>query len=211
MPRRPSRQRLPWPTLSVLAVAGLSGFLLAGFAAIAGGKSFTLRVAKNVHVNNTGLAMGGIPVTKKVNVHENVAVGSRGFAVYTFQGETTHHLICKKTAKPATNCWAFWPPVRVSSAKGLSAQKGIKGKLGTFRNHGVRQLTLGGRPLYYFMPDIMGRNKKQAMGDDLETFGSIWHVVKAGGRASHSGTSTSTSTSGTSTGSSTTSCAYPPC
>jgi predicted lipoprotein with Yx(FWY)xxD motif len=132
--------------------------------------------------------------------------------VYTFQGETTHHLICKKTTKPATNCWAFWPPVTVHSAKGLSAQTGIKGKLAAFRNHGVMQVTLGGKPLYYFTPDISGKNKKQAMGDDLKTFGSVWHIVKAsGGTASHHTTSTSTSTTGTSTGSSTSSCLYPPC
>jgi predicted lipoprotein with Yx(FWY)xxD motif len=193
MPRRPSRRGLTSSTLSVIAVAALAGFLAAGFAAIAGGKSFTLRVVKNVHVNNTGLAKSGIPVTKMVNIRENVAVGSRGFAVYTFQGETTHHLICKKTTKPATNCWAFWPPVTVHSAKGLSAQTGIKGKLAAFRNHGVMQVTLGGKPLYYFTPDISGKNKKQAMGDDLKTFGSVWHIVKASG------------------GSSTSSCLYPPC
>jgi predicted lipoprotein with Yx(FWY)xxD motif len=203
MPRRPSR----WSTGSVLIAAALAGFLVAAFAAIAGGKSFTLRVAKNVHVDNTALAAGGIPVTKRVNVHENVAVGASGFAVYTFQGETTHHLICKKTSNAMTNCWGFWPPVTVNSAKGLSAQKGIKGKLGTFRNHGLRQVTLGGKPLYYFTPDISSKNKKQASGDALKTFGSVWHIVKAAGSSTTQGTnSTSTST----TTSSTSSCAYPP-
>jgi predicted lipoprotein with Yx(FWY)xxD motif len=201
MLRRPSR----WSTGSVLVTAALAGILVAAFAAIAGGKSFTLRVTKNVHVNNTALAGGGIPVTKMVNVHENVAVGPKGFAVYTFQGETTHHLICKKTSSSATNCWGFWPPVTVNSAKGLAAQKGISGKLGTFRNHGLLQVTLGGKPLYYFSPDISGKNKKQATGDALKTFGSVWHIVKAAGGATTQQTnSTTTSTTSTS------SCAYPP-
>jgi predicted lipoprotein with Yx(FWY)xxD motif len=187
-----------------LVIAALAGFLVAAFAAIAGGKSFTLRVARNVHVNNT---VTGAPVAKMVNVHENVAVGPKGFAVYTFQGETTHHLICKSTGSPS--CWSFWPPVTVSSSKGLAAQTGIKGKVGTFRNHGKLQVTLGGKPLYYFMPDIQANNKKQAIGDDLKTFGSVWHIVKASGAVTQGASSTSSSTSSTSM-SSTTSCAYPP-
>jgi predicted lipoprotein with Yx(FWY)xxD motif len=197
-------QRLIRKRLPVLALAGLAGFALAGFAAIAGGKSFTLRVAKNVHVTN---AANMAFAAKPVNVRENVAIGASGFAVYTFQGETTHHLICKKTGTPS--CWSFWPPVTVNSAKGLSAQPGIRGKLGTFRNHGLRQLTLGGKPLYYFTPDITGKNKKQATGDELKTFGSIWHVVKAAGGSTTQGTN-STSTSTMSTTTSTSSCAYPP-
>ena len=116
---------------------------------------------------------------KAVNTHEAVAVGPTGFPVYTFQGETTHHIICKKTVKAATNCWAFWPPVSVSAAKGVSAQKGIKGRLGTFRNRGTLQLTLNGQPLYYFAPDLQFGNKRRATGDELKTFGSIWHVVLA--------------------------------
>jgi predicted lipoprotein with Yx(FWY)xxD motif len=148
---------------------------LASFAAIAVAKSFTLSVSRNVHVTNTPTKAFRI---KAVNVHESVAAAANGFAVYTFQGETTHHLICKKTTSAATNCWAFWPPVGVNSAKGLTKQTGIKGKLGTFRNHGVRQLTLDGKPLYNFSPDLQSGNKKLATGDELKTFGSIWHIVK---------------------------------
>ena len=157
-----------------LVIAGLAVVAVAGLAAA---KSFTLKVAKNVHVTNDPTKSFRV---KAVNAHEAVAVGPSGYAVYTFQGETTHHLICKKTSDASTNCWAFWPPVSVKSANGLSAQTGIKGKLGTFNNHGTRQLTLGGKPLYYFTPDIQGGNKKQATGDELKTFGSIWHIVTAG-------------------------------
>ena len=159
---------------AALVVAGLAVVAVAGLAVA---KSFTLKVTKNVHVDNTAIPA---PNAKAVNVHESVAVGPTGYAVYTFQGETTHHLICKKTKSAATNCWGFWPPVSVKSAKGLSKQAGIKGKLGTFMNHGTRQLTLGGKPLYYFTPDIMGGNKKKASGDELKTFGSTWHIVAVG-------------------------------
>jgi predicted lipoprotein with Yx(FWY)xxD motif len=167
---------------AVIIIVALAGFAVAAGSSIAGGKSFTLRAVKNVHVDNTALAKNGIPVTKKVNKHEAVVVGPTGYAVYTFKGETTHplHIICKKTSSKATNCWGFWPPVSVTSAKGISAQPGVKGKLGTFRNHGTLQLTLNGRPLYYFTPDLMSGNKRAATGDKLKTFGSTWLIVNAG-------------------------------
>jgi predicted lipoprotein with Yx(FWY)xxD motif len=158
-----------------MVVAALAALAVAAFAAVAVAKSFTLRVARNVHVTNKPTKAFRI---RAVDVHEAVAIGASGYAVYTFQGETTHHIICKKTSSAATNCWAFWPPVSVPSAKGLQKQSGIQGKLGTFHNHGMLQLTLGGKPLYYFTPDIQAGNKKRATGDELKTFGSIWHIVK---------------------------------
>jgi predicted lipoprotein with Yx(FWY)xxD motif len=162
-----------------LAIAGIgagTAAVVAVGAAIAIASTSTLRVEKNVHVTNNPTAMFRV---KAVNTHEAVAVGPAGYAVYTFQGETTHHLICMKTNSAATNCWAFWPPVSPSSAKGISKQAGISGKLGTFRNHGMLQLTLNGQPLYYFTPDLQAGNKRQATGDELKTYGSIWHIVKA--------------------------------
>src|SRR5579884_1738925 len=104
-----------------IAGAGIAALMFAG-ATIASGSSFTLRVRKDVHVTNAPNAMFA---AKPVNTHEAVAVGAAGYAVYTFQGETSHHFICRKTSNPKTNCWAFWPPVSVASSKGLSKQAGI--------------------------------------------------------------------------------------
>lgn len=157
-------------------VAGLAGFAVAAIGAVAAATSFTLRVEKNAHVTNATFAKFAV---RPVNKTEAVAVGAAGYAVYTFQGETTHHIICKKTASQSTNCWGFWPPVAVKSATGLRAQTGIKGKLGAFRNHGTLQLTLNNQPVYYFTPDLMSGHKATAQGDELKTFGSIWHVVIA--------------------------------
>ena len=161
----------------LVAVAGLAVLVVAGMAIA---NSPTLRVTTNVHVTNVPTAKFAV---KPVNTHEAVAVGPSGFAVYAFQGETTHHIICKKTTSQATNCWAFWPPVSPSAGGAVTKQSGISGKLGTFKNHGQTQLTLNGQPLYYFTPDIMAKNKHQALGDELKTFGSIWHIVKASGAA----------------------------
>jgi predicted lipoprotein with Yx(FWY)xxD motif len=194
------------PRTAWVSAALGAGFALALVAGIAIAKApSTLRVAHSVHVTNTPTKAFRV---KAVDTHEAVAVGTMGFAVYTFQGETTHHLICKRTSSAATNCWAFWPPVTVNSAKGLSAQKGIKGKLGTFRNHGLRQVTLGGSPLYYFTPDLQAKNKKMATGDELKTFGSIWHVVKVSAASPHH-TTTHTSTTGTTSTSTSSTSAYP--
>lgn len=179
-----------------VAGAGAAGLLAIG-AAIAVASTSTLRVEKNVHVTNTPTASFRV---KAVNTHEAVAVGPAGFAVYTFQGETTHHLICKKTNSAATNCWAFWPPVSPSGGR-ISKQAGIPGKLGTFHNHGTLQLTLNGQPLYYFTPDLKSGNKRQATGDELKTFGSIWHIVKADAADPSAKGSTSMGTGAGSTGS----------
>ncbi|HUA47791.1 MAG TPA: hypothetical protein VMA77_21310 [Solirubrobacteraceae bacterium] len=177
--------RHPHRSAAVL-LAGLAAVAALAVASMAIAKSFTLRVASDVHVTNAATAKFAV---KPVNTHESVAVGPSGYAVYTFQGETTHHLICKES----TGCWAAWPPVSPSSAS-VSEQSGISGKLGTFTNHGMRQLTLNGQPLYYFTPDIMSGNKHQAQGDELKTFGSIWHIVKADPAAASAPMSTTPTT-----------------
>jgi len=192
MPRPLARAH---PRRAAILLAGLAALTVLVAASMAIAKSFTLKVANNVHVTNAAAAQFAV---KPVNTHEAVAVGPSGYAVYTFQGETTHHLICKKTSNASTNCWAFWPPVSPSSSS-VTKQSGISGKLGTFHNHGTLQLTLNGQPLYYFTPDIMGHNKHQANGDELKTFGSIWHVVKASDPSTGTSMSTTPATSSTPT------------
>lgn len=190
-----SRRSDRFSRAGVLLAAGLAGSALALIAGMASASSFTLRVRRGVHVTNDPTKAFRV---KPVNKRESVAVGPSGFAVYTFQGETTHHLICKKTRSPKTNCWAFWPPVSVSSAK-VSKPSAIKGRLATFINHGTRQLTLNGQPLYYFTPDLRSGNKGQATGDEIKTFGSIWHVVAAGAASGGSSGSQPTTTMTTTT------------
>jgi predicted lipoprotein with Yx(FWY)xxD motif len=196
------------PRAAVLMIAALAGSGVAVIAGMASASSFTLRVARNVHVTNQTNAVKAFAV-KAVNTHEAVAVGPSGYAVYTFQGETTRHIICKKTSSAATNCWGFWPPVTVGSAKGISKQAGIKGTLGTFRNHGQLQLTLNNQPLYYFTPDIQSGKRSQATGDELKTFGSIWHIVPASGGVSGAATSTHPAMTNTGTSTTTTTSGYP--
>jgi predicted lipoprotein with Yx(FWY)xxD motif len=139
--------------------------------------SSTVSIGTGVHVTNTPTKAFRV---QPVDTTESVAVGPSGYPVYTFQGETTQHIICQKTASAKTNCWSFWPPVSVHSNTGISKESGIAGKLGTFSNHGVLQLTLNGQPLYYFTPDLASKKTTQATGDEIKTFGSIWHIVATG-------------------------------
>jgi predicted lipoprotein with Yx(FWY)xxD motif len=140
-------------------------------------RNATVKIGTDVHVTNTPTQKFRV---KPVDTTESVTLGPSGYPVYTFQGETTRHVVCQKTANAKTNCWGFWPPVSVRSSDGISKQSGIAGKLGTFRNHGVLQVTLNGRPLYYFTPDLSSKNTTQATGDEIKTFGSIWHIVATG-------------------------------
>jgi predicted lipoprotein with Yx(FWY)xxD motif len=136
--------------------------------------STKVSIGTGVHVTNTPTKAFRV---KPVDTTQSVALGPKGYPVYTFEGETTDHLICQKTPSAKTNCWAFWPPVSVRSNDGISKQSGVGGKLGTFSNRGVLQLTLNGQPLYYFSPDLASKNPTQATGDQIKTFGSIWHIV----------------------------------
>jgi predicted lipoprotein with Yx(FWY)xxD motif len=176
MPNRLIRAAARRPRRSAALLAAVAGAAALAVASLALASSFTLKVRRDVHVTNNPFKTFRV---KAVNTHEAVAYGPSGFAVYTFQGETTHHIICKKTSNPNTNCWGFWPPVSPAAGAAISKNPSIPGRLGKFRNHGVTQLTLNGQPLYYFTPDIKSRNKLQAQGDELKTFGSIWHIVKA--------------------------------
>jgi len=63
--------------------------------------STTVSVGTSVHVTNTPTKAFRV---RPVDTTESVAVGPAGYPVYTFQGETTQHIICEKTAS------ANWPP-----------------------------------------------------------------------------------------------------
>lgn len=166
----------------IAAVAGLASAALVGLAVA---KTLTLQTARSASVTNT---MTGSTKT------EGIVVNSKGRAVYTLSGDSAGHEKCTK----ANGCWGFWPPVTVSSAKGLSKATGVKGRLGTLKRNGIIQVTLGGHPLYTYLND---HKRANATGEGITNFGGTWHVVKdaARGASSSPTTSTSTTTSTTTT------------
>jgi predicted lipoprotein with Yx(FWY)xxD motif len=135
-------------------------------------------VAAAATVAAAGVGLAIVPVTLKVSRNPTlgraIAVDSRGLTVYELRPETIHHLLCRK----ASGCFRAWPPVLVGSRAGrLVAAPGIRGRLGTIRRNGLRQLTLGGRPLYRFAGD--GGVRGRVNGQGIRSFGGTWHVVTA--------------------------------
>lgn len=166
MPRKRRSISVLIAVTAAFAVAGLTGLALATSSS-----SPTLGAVQNATIGKT------------------IAVDSRGITVYELSPETTHHLLCTR----ANGCFAFWPPVTVSSAKTkLTAAAGIKAKLGILHRNGVFQVTLAGRPLYRFAGDASKRGK--AGGQGLHGFGGTWHVVTASAQQSTMTTTMSTPT-----------------
>jgi len=94
----------------------------------------------------------------------------RGQAVYVFDKETTSRAECYGA------CATAWPPVLTKGRP--AAGKGVRGRLGTTRRRdGRRQVTLNGRPLYYYVADAPGR----VLCHDVEEFGGLWLVVRPDG------------------------------
>jgi predicted lipoprotein with Yx(FWY)xxD motif len=202
--RKPVRRTITLPWLgheirlwslrrAVLLPVAAAGFAFAALLGSALAKSFALKVAKNATVTNQS------HVTK----HENIAVNSRGSAVYLLTGDSKRHPECTK----ANGCFGIWKPIKVTSKKRLSKAPGIHGKLGIWRRNGILQVTLGGHPLYRFVSD---HQKLPATGEGIRSFGGTWHVIKAAGA---SGGGTGSTTGGTTNTMPTTTgpCLYPPC
>ncbi len=179
MSDRLKHYRGPQRRAATMLAATVAGFATAAAVGIALANTFTLNVATNAKVTNT---MG---VTKR----ENIAVSSRGFAVYDLTGDGQSHPKCTK----ANGCFQVWPPVTVASAKKLSRARALGGKLGIWHRDGFLQVMLGGHPLYRFAPD--GR-MHVATGEGIHSFRGTWHVIKA---SAPSKTTTSTPSSTTTT------------
>jgi predicted lipoprotein with Yx(FWY)xxD motif len=122
-------------------------------------------------------------------VTEKIVGASGGFAVYTLTGDSKSHPLCLKNP-----CKMIWPWVTIRNGKTPTKNPLIRAKLGVWKHNGVSQLTLGGHPLYFFAgtpPAIVGdKNKKQARGEGIVSFGGVWHVWKIG--SATSGTSSGT-------------------
>ncbi len=133
---------------------------------------------------------GGTTVSSASNVKlgKQIAVDAQGRALYALQPETAHHLLCK-----SSECLKFWPPLTVHSSKTkLAAGPGVRGRLAILRRStGVLQVTLGGLPLYRFSGD---HAKGEANGQNIHSFGGIWHVLSEPGPTQPTPTTSTTPT-----------------
>jgi predicted lipoprotein with Yx(FWY)xxD motif len=156
---------------AVVALGGLSGSLLAVSTAGAAGAA-TNRSAKAVVV---------------------ATVKSAKFGKVLASGKTLYTL--KASSTPCTSaCLKVWPElVLPKGVKKATAGSGVKAsKLGSVaRAGGVRQVTYGGKPLYWFVGDTANG---QVNGNVTDEWGTWSAVVTAKPAASASSSSSSTAT-----------------
>lgn len=100
-----------------------------------------------------------------------ILADGRGQAVYVFGKETSSAPKCYGA------CAKAWPPV-LTRGRPVAGRGVRSGRLGTTRRRdGRRQVTMNGRPLYYYVHDTPGR----VLCHDVEEFGGLWLVVRPDG------------------------------
>jgi predicted lipoprotein with Yx(FWY)xxD motif len=100
-----------------------------------------------------------------------ILADGRGQAVYVFDKETSSRPECYGA------CAKAWPPVLTKGrpVAGRGARRGLLAT--TRRRNGRRQVTVDGRPLYYYVDDAPGR----VLCHNVEEFGGLWLVVRPDG------------------------------
>ena len=151
------------------------GVLLAATVGVAA--AATLGVSKSTVTNfNTHQSTTGV----------RIVTAAGGFALYTLSGDSKSHPQCL-----SSGCKAIWPWATIGKGKTATKSSSNKAKLGVWAHNGVRQLTLGGHPLYFYAGDS---KKLRAGGEAIQSFGGVWHVLNIGSSSSSSSSSTPTMT-----------------
>jgi predicted lipoprotein with Yx(FWY)xxD motif len=155
--------------------------------------------ALTASITALALASSGSPTVSAAHSKlGRVVVNGQGRTLYVLSPETVHHLLCKSKA-----CFDFWPPLTVGSGKAkLTVSGGVHGRLRILHRNGIFQVTLNGMPLYRYAGD---HGKGEVNGQDIHSFGGVWHVIAAaagahgkGSKGSPAGSGAQTSTSSSS-------------
>lgn len=97
-----------------------------------------------------------------------ILVDENGKAIYVLTADRSGHIACNG------KCLQFWPVVAVP-AQLPGHLPGVTAKLGVLiRTDGVRQLTLGGAPVYTFVGDT---RPGSAAGEGKQLSGGFWWVL----------------------------------
>jgi predicted lipoprotein with Yx(FWY)xxD motif len=106
-----------------------------------------------------------------INVHASrygpVAFDGRGFALYAFTADKPSRSTCYSA------CAKAWPPFIVTRRPTGDPLLGV-----ARRRDGRLQVTLAGRPLYYYVGD---RRPGQILCQNVSEFGGTWLVVRKDG------------------------------
>jgi predicted lipoprotein with Yx(FWY)xxD motif len=175
--KAPAGVRLPGPLGIITRPGGLRQVTINGFPIYlyagdkAPGQETGNGMAGSWHVIkiHTAAATTGRAAALKVS-HTRVGpvlASSRGLTLYYYSADKRHS---GKSACTGT-CATAWPPL----AAPVKAPAGVNlpGKLGVItRPNGVKQVTLNGYPLYFYVGD---KTAGQVAGNGV---GGAWHVIK---------------------------------
>ena len=116
---------------------------------------------------------GGVTLTVRSSAYGRILFDSRGLALYAFTKDPRGRSVCSGA------CAKKWPPYVVPGP--VRAGAGVKASLlrTTRRADGSRQVTYGGRPLYYYVGD---KNPGQVLCQNVKEFGGLWLVVRPSGK-----------------------------
>ena len=120
---------------------------------------------------STTAATAALVTTKTNATLGTILADSQGMTLYTLTSAG------KPVACNAT-CSSVWPPLELPA--GVTTPTGAPGVTGlgtTTGPNGTKQVTHGGLPLYRFSRDTASTD---ASGEGIQSFGGVWHVVKAG-------------------------------
>jgi predicted lipoprotein with Yx(FWY)xxD motif len=111
-------------------------------------------------------------ITVGESAYGPILFDGRGFALYAFTRDGRGPSRC------SGGCADAWPPYVVEGE--LQAGSGTRqALLATVRRpDGSRQVTYGGRPLYYYVGD---QEPGQVLCQDVVEFGGTWLVIRGGG------------------------------
>jgi predicted lipoprotein with Yx(FWY)xxD motif len=148
-------------------------FLAAACTAPAGGGATNPPATTGATNPPASMAAGGLVlvVAQDATLGAHVT-GKGGMSLYVFENDVSGKSNCND------QCATNWPPLTVASAADVTAEAGVTGELGTIkRADGATQVTLDGKPLYYFAND-------KAAGDvNGQGANDVWYLVSPAGDA----------------------------
>ena len=115
-----------------------------------------------------------------------ILVDPRGRTLYLFEKDSKGISAC------TTACLSYWPAFtsRTVPRAGTGVQQSLLGLAKP--QHGLRQVTYAGHPLYSFVGD---KRAGQTSGEGLSNFGADWYALSAGGRKVEQNQSSNSSSS----------------
>lgn len=165
--------------LAAVALAGCGGGekksgSSSGESAAAGGGAY----ATTTSASKTTAAGSGEKATVMSKSNPTLgtilAAGPKRLTVYMFASDHGASSTCYGA------CASAWPPVTTTGGAAKAAGGASAAKLGTItRKEGVKQVTYGGHPLYYYAAD---RSEGDILGQGITAFGAAWYVLSPSGK-----------------------------